>query len=236
MIVDPEAAAAAACGRRGGASALAASAPRSAMPARTPVEAEWRVVRLGSGDLHRHRPDVWRRAFQYRPDGAGQRRRRAASRRCSPPSASRRPTRRCSAMSGSSRPSADPRRSNRPCISAPISQPIAEAVLCVRSPGAHLRPGRTAVPASARRPPPPPRSGARVQLALVDVSHRYVEGICWRIPMATERHVRLFRKGGAARRCAYRGNSSCLVTRRSSAGTARASSSNQHRKNRSWSF
>ena len=58
----------------GAMSCAAASAPVVGYAGETPVEADWRVVRLGSGKFHRHRPVLRRRQVPDRPDGAGHRR------------------------------------------------------------------------------------------------------------------------------------------------------------------
>ena len=103
-----------------------------------PVEADWRVVQARQRQVHRHRPVLWRRQLPDRPDGAGHRRgerRLGGARRQAHPG--RRP--------GDVPPCR--RRAGNECRSSALKstvhfradfQPIAETILCVRSPGAAI--------------------------------------------------------------------------------------------------
>ena len=155
MIVDPEAAAAAVAAGEGAPLDCSVGA-KIGYAGETPVTAEWRVVRLGSGDLYRHRPDVWRSALQHRPDGArhrcGERRLGGARRQAHP---GRRPGD-VSPCRGRAGAGADP--------GAQIDGAFPRRFSADRRAGAVrrlarrpcLRPGRAAVPQSAQRNPPQP--------------------------------------------------------------------------------
>ena len=160
MIVDPEAAALAAEAGEGALLDCGVGA-KVGFAGETPVEAEWRVVRLGSRRLHRHRPDVWRRPFQYRPDGAGEgrgERRLGGARRQAHPG--RRPGNvpPCRGRAGTS---ADPRAQIDRAFPRRFRADRRGDPVRARPRRGDLGPGRTAVPQSAtRRPPAPARPAA----------------------------------------------------------------------------